>query len=123
DDLVRAEGFEQFLQLRYPTAKRFSLEGSDALVPLLDTLIEDAGTLGVEEVVFGMPHRGRLDVLANILREPYELIRAEFAGSRPAARCTSSSTTRSASRRRRRPTASRPTRATSRRSSMRPSSM
>src|SRR5881392_4232152 len=52
DSLIVAEGLEQFLQLRYPTAKRFSLEGSDSLVPLLHTLIEDAGTLGVQEMVF-----------------------------------------------------------------------
>jgi 2-oxoglutarate dehydrogenase E1 component len=79
--LIEAEGFEQFLQLRYPTAKRFSLEGSDSLIPLLDTLIEDAVTLGVEEMVFGMPHRGRLNVLANVVRKPYEMILAEFEGS------------------------------------------
>src|SRR5213080_2837894 len=81
DGLIVAEGLEQFLQLRYPTAKRFSLEGSDSLIPLLHTLIEDAGTLGVEEMVFGMPHRGRINVLANVLRKPYEMIIAEFEGS------------------------------------------
>jgi 2-oxoglutarate dehydrogenase E1 component len=81
DDLIAAEGFEQFLQLRYPTAKRFSLEGGEALVPLLDTLIEDAGALGVEEMVCGMPHRGRLNVLANVVHKPYEMVIAEFEGS------------------------------------------
>ncbi len=81
DGLIAAEGFEQFLQIRYPTAKRFSLEGGDTLVPLLHTLIEDAGSLGVEEMVFGMPHRGRLNILANVLRKPYEMIIAEFEGS------------------------------------------
>ena len=81
DDLVMAEGFEQFLQIRYPTAKRFSLEGGDALITLLDTLLEEAGTLGVEEMVVGMPHRGRLNVLANILHKPYEMILAEFEGT------------------------------------------
>src|SRR5438309_6372041 len=81
DSLITAEGLEQFLQLRYPTAKRFSLEGSDALVPLLHTVIEDAGALGVEEMVFGMSHRGRINVLANVLRKPYEMIIAEFEGS------------------------------------------
>ncbi|MEB2285610.1 MAG: 2-oxoglutarate dehydrogenase E1 component [Myxococcales bacterium] len=81
DDLVVAEGFEQFLQLRYPTAKRFSLEGGDALIPLLATLVEEAGGLGVEEMVLGMAHRGRLNVLANILRKPYEMILAEFEGT------------------------------------------
>src|SRR5438067_899776 len=81
DSLITAEGLEQFLQLRYPTAKRFSLEGSDSLVPLLHTLIEDAGMPGVEEMVFGMSHRGRINVLANVLRKPYEMIIAEFEGS------------------------------------------
>ena len=81
DDLVVAEGFEQFLQIRYPTAKRFSLEGGDALIPLLATLVEEGGALGVEEMVLGMPHRGRLNVLANILRKPYEMILAEFEGT------------------------------------------
>ena len=81
DDLVLAEGFEQFLQIRYPTAKRFSLEGGDALIPLLDMLVEEAGALGVETMVVGMPHRGRLNVLANILLKPYEMILAEFEGT------------------------------------------
>ncbi|HZP43533.1 MAG TPA: 2-oxoglutarate dehydrogenase E1 component [Candidatus Binatia bacterium] len=80
-DLVAAEGFEQFLQARYPTAKRFSLEGADVLIPLLDELIETAGGLGVDEMVLGMAHRGRLNVLANILRKPYEMILAEFEGT------------------------------------------
>jgi 2-oxoglutarate dehydrogenase E1 component len=81
DMLVYAEGFEQFLQVRYPTAKRFSLEGADALIPMLDFLIEEGGALGVEEMVMGMSHRGRLNVLVNILRKPYEMVIAEFEGS------------------------------------------
>jgi len=81
DALVAAEGFEQFLQLRYPTAKRFSLEGADSLVPMLEALIEEAGRLGVEEMVLGMSHRGRLNVLANVLRKPYEMLVAEFEGA------------------------------------------
>jgi 2-oxoglutarate dehydrogenase E1 component len=79
--LVKAEGLELFLQARYPTAKRFSLEGGEASIPMLDALIETAGTLGVDEIVLGMPHRGRLNVLANVLRKPYEMILAEFEGS------------------------------------------
>ncbi len=79
--LVTAEGLEQFFQLKYPTAKRFSLEGSDALVPMLHTLIETGAEHGVVEMVFGMPHRGRLNVLANVLRKPYEMIVAEFEGA------------------------------------------
>jgi 2-oxoglutarate dehydrogenase E1 component len=81
DKLIAAEGFEQFLQLRFPTAKRFSLEGAEALIPILDTLVEDGGAGDVEEMVIGMPHRGRLNVLANVLRKPYEMILAEFEGS------------------------------------------
>src|SRR2546425_1077612 len=81
ENLLQAEAFEQFLQVRYPTAKRFSLEGGESLIPMLDTLIEEAGTLGVEEMVFGMPHRGRLNVLANVIRKPYEMILAEFEGA------------------------------------------
>jgi 2-oxoglutarate dehydrogenase E1 component len=79
--LVIAEGLEQFFQQRYPTAKRFSLEGSDALVPMLHTLIEAGASHGVVEMVFGMPHRGRLNVLANVLRKPYEMIVSEFEGA------------------------------------------
>jgi len=80
-DLVIAEGLEQFFQTRYTTAKRFSLEGGDALVPFLHTLIEHGAEHGVSEMVFGMPHRGRLNVLANVLRKPYEMIVAEFEGA------------------------------------------
>src|SRR5438067_2078728 len=81
ESLLQAEAFEQFLQVRYPTAKRFSLEGGEALVPMLDALIEEGGTLGADEMVFGMPHRGRLNVLANVIRKPYEMILSEFEGT------------------------------------------
>src|SRR5262249_24195330 len=63
------------------TAKRFSLEGSDALIPLLLSLVETGAEHGVAEMVFGMSHRGRLNVLANVLRKPYEMIVAEFEGT------------------------------------------
>jgi 2-oxoglutarate dehydrogenase E1 component len=79
--LVRAETFEQFLHTKYVGQKRFSLEGGEALVPLLDTLVEEAGALEVDELVIGMAHRGRLNVLAHVLRKPYELILAEFEGT------------------------------------------
>jgi 2-oxoglutarate dehydrogenase E1 component len=78
--LVAAETFEQFLQTKYVGQKRFSLEGAEALIPLLDTIVEGAGALGVEEIVMGMPHRGRLNVLAHILHKPYEMILSEFEG-------------------------------------------
>jgi 2-oxoglutarate dehydrogenase E1 component len=81
EQLVAAEMFEQFLQARYPGQKRFSLEGGEALIPLLDTLVEEAARRGVAELVMGMPHRGRLNVLAHILEKPYEVIFAEFEGA------------------------------------------
>src|SRR5438445_434893 len=79
--LVTAELFEQFLQARYPGQKRFSLEGGEALVPLLDALVEETARLEVAEVVLGMAHRGRLNVLAHVLEKPYEMIFAEFEGA------------------------------------------
>jgi 2-oxoglutarate dehydrogenase E1 component len=79
--LAAAEGFEQFLQTKFVGQKRFSLEGGEALIPLLATLVEDAGDNGVQEIVMGMAHRGRLNVLAHILRKPYEMILSEFEGT------------------------------------------
>lgn len=79
--LVEAETFEQFLQKKFPGQKRFSLEGGDTLIPMLELLVEDAATQDVEQVVLGMAHRGRLNVLANVVRKPYEMILAEFEGS------------------------------------------
>ncbi len=79
--LIQAEDFERFLHEKYPTQKRFSLEGGEAVIPLLAFLIEEAAQLGVDEVVMGMAHRGRLNVLANILRKPVEMILSEFEGT------------------------------------------
>ncbi|GIW42314.1 MAG: 2-oxoglutarate dehydrogenase subunit E1 [Candidatus Binatia bacterium] len=79
--LLVAESFEKFLQLKYPTQKRFSLEGGESLIPLLDTLVETAANEGAEEIVIGMAHRGRLNVLAHVLRKPVEMILAEFEGT------------------------------------------
>ena len=73
-----AEMFERFLHTRYVGQKRFSLEGAETLIPILQAVIERAPDDGVREVVMGMAHRGRLNVLANILRKPYEEIFAEF---------------------------------------------
>jgi len=78
EQLLRAEEFENFLQKRYPGDKRFSLEGSESTIPLLDRMIETGGDLGVEEMVFGMAHRGRLNVLNNIMGKTYEQIFTEF---------------------------------------------
>lgn len=77
-DLHKSEAFESFLQRTYPGQKRFSLEGCETLIPMLHILIRSASKLGAEELVFGMAHRGRLNVLANILQKPYRDIFAEF---------------------------------------------
>ncbi len=79
--LVEAESFEQFLHVKFPGQKRFSLEGGETLIPMLDALVEGAAGAGIEQVMLGMAHRGRLSVLANIVRKPYEMILAEFEGS------------------------------------------
>ncbi len=78
--LCAAQGFEEFLQTKYIGAKRFSLEGSEALVPLMNTIVDDGAALGVQEFVIGMAHRGRLNVLAHVMNKPYETILAEFEG-------------------------------------------
>ncbi len=78
--LYRAENFERFLHTRYVGNKRFSLEGADTLIPALAELIDRAVGAGVEKVVIGMAHRGRLNVLANILNKSYDRIFREFEG-------------------------------------------
>ncbi len=76
--LHSAEIFEKFLHTRYLGQKRFSLEGAETLIPLLDHLVERAAEGGVGEIVLGMAHRGRLNVLANVLQKPYQEIFSEF---------------------------------------------
>ena len=84
--------FETFLHSHYVGQKRFSLEGGEMLIPLLDTLIESSGESGVKDIVLGMPHRGRLNVLSNIMNKPYGMIFGEFEGNRPKEMGTSSTT-------------------------------
>jgi 2-oxoglutarate dehydrogenase E1 component len=79
--LVAAEAFERFLHTKYIGHKRFSLEGCEALIPLLDRLLSDAARAGLEEAVVGMSHRGRLNVLANTVGKPLARIFAEFEGN------------------------------------------
>ena len=79
--LLTADAFEQFLHVKYVGQKRFSLEGGSTLIPMLETLIASAGDVGVEQIVLGMPHRGRLNVLANIMRKPLEIMFSEFESS------------------------------------------
>jgi len=78
--LSRAVGFENFLHTRFTGQKRFSIEGSEAIIPGLDFLIQHGADLGVKEVVMGMAHRGRLNVLANILHKDFGEIMSEFEG-------------------------------------------
>jgi len=79
--LNEGEAFETFLQTKYVGQKRFSLEGSEALIPLIDTVLSDAADENIIEVAIGMPHRGRLNVLANIAGKSYGQIFAEFEGN------------------------------------------
>jgi 2-oxoglutarate dehydrogenase E1 component len=77
-ELVKADLFESELHRKYVGAKRFSLEGNDTLIPVLRRVIQDAVKGGIQEIVCGMAHRGRLNVLANIVGKPLELLFAEF---------------------------------------------
>ena len=77
--LYAAEMFERFLHTRYAGQKRFSLEGAETLIPMLDVIIERSGELGMQEIVMGMAHRGRLNVLANVLCKSYDFIFEEFS--------------------------------------------
>ncbi|MDQ2974339.1 MAG: multifunctional oxoglutarate decarboxylase/oxoglutarate dehydrogenase thiamine pyrophosphate-binding subunit/dihydrolipoyllysine-residue succinyltransferase subunit [Acidobacteriota bacterium] len=79
--LISAEQFERFLHTKYLGQKRFSLEGSETIIPLLDQLIEGAAARGVEDITLGMAHRGRLNVLANVMGHFCERIFASFEGS------------------------------------------
>ena len=83
--LVEAEGFEQFLDKKYTGTKRFGLDGGESLIAALEQILKRSSQLGVNEVVLGMPHRGRLNVLASIMNKPYMAMFAEFMGlaSRP----------------------------------------
>ena len=78
--LVEAEGFEKFLHVKYMGTKRFGLDGGEALVPAMEQVIKRGGALGLKEIVIGMPHRGRLSVLANVMSKPYRAIFNEFQG-------------------------------------------
>ena len=78
--LVEAEGFEKFLHVKYMGTKRFGLDGGESLVPAMEQIIKRGGSLGVKDIVVGMPHRGRLSVLANVMAKPYKAIFNEFQG-------------------------------------------
>jgi 2-oxoglutarate dehydrogenase E1 component len=78
--LIEAEIFELFLDVKYTGTKRFGLDGGEAMVPALEQVIKRGGQLGLKEIVIGMPHRGRLNVLANVMAKPYRAIFNEFKG-------------------------------------------
>ena len=78
--MVEAEGFEKFLHVKYMGTKRFGLDGGESLIPAMEQIIKRGGALGVKDIVIGMPHRGRLSVLANVMGKPYRAIFNEFQG-------------------------------------------
>ncbi len=80
--LVEAEGFEKFLHVKFVGTKRFGLDGAESLIPALEQIIKRGGNLGVKEVKIGMPHRGRLNVLANMMQKPFKAIFKEFFGEK-----------------------------------------
>jgi len=78
--LTVAEIFERFLDKRYTGTKRFGLDGAESLIPALEQIIKRGGQLGMTELVIGMPHRGRLNVLTNVMQKPYAALFSEFQG-------------------------------------------
>ena len=78
--LIETEGFERFLHKRFPGTKRFGIDGGEAMVPAMEQIIKRGGSLGVKDIVLGMPHRGRLNVLAAVMGKPYHVIFHEFQG-------------------------------------------
>ena len=78
--MVEAEGFEKFCHVKYSGTKRFGLDGGEALIPAMEQIIKRGGALGVKDIIIGMPHRGRLSVLSNVMGKPYRAIFNEFFG-------------------------------------------
>jgi 2-oxoglutarate dehydrogenase E1 component len=78
--LIAGEGFEQFLNVKYTGTKRFGLDGGESMIPALEQIIKRGGQLGLKEIVFGMAHRGRLNVLSNVMSKPFSAIFHEFKG-------------------------------------------
>ena len=78
--IIEAEGFEKYLHVQFVGTKRFGLDGGESLIPALEQIIKRGGNLGAKEIKIGMPHRGRLNVLANVMGKPYKAIFSEFFG-------------------------------------------
>ena len=78
--IIQAEGFEKYLHVKFVGTKRFGLDGGESLIPALEQIIKRGGNLGAKEIKIGMPHRGRLNVLANVMGKPFRAIFSEFFG-------------------------------------------
>jgi len=78
--LIEGESFEQLIHKRYPGTKRFGIDGAESLIPALEQIIKRGGQLGLKDINFGMPHRGRLNVMASVMQKPYSAIFFEFLG-------------------------------------------
>ena len=78
--IIQAEGFEKYLHVKFVGTKRFGLDGGESLIPALEQIIKRGGNLGAKEIKIGMPHRGRLNVLANVMGKPFKAIFSEFFG-------------------------------------------
>jgi 2-oxoglutarate dehydrogenase E1 component len=78
--LIEAEGFEKFLDVKYTGTKRFGLDGSESLIPALEQIIKRGGALGIKDIVLGMAHRGRLNVLTQVMHKPHRALFHEFKG-------------------------------------------
>ena len=78
--VIRGEQYEKFLGRKYVGTKRFGLDGGESMIPALEAVIKYGGALGVREIVYGMAHRGRLNILANVMAKPYRVIFHEFSG-------------------------------------------
>ncbi|MEQ8308733.1 MAG: 2-oxoglutarate dehydrogenase E1 component [Hoeflea sp.] len=78
--LIEAEGFEQFIDVKYKGTKRFGLDGGESLIPALEQIIKRGGNMGLKEIVFGMAHRGRLNVLTQVMGKPHRAVFHEFKG-------------------------------------------
>ena len=78
--LIEAEQFERFLGKKYVGTKRFGLDGAESMIPAMESIIKIGGQNGIEEIIFGMPHRGRLNMLGNVMQKPFRVIFHEFGG-------------------------------------------
>ena len=78
--LIEAEQFEKFLGRKYVGTKRFGLDGGESMIPAMESIIKIGGQNGIQEIVFGMPHRGRLNMLGNVMQKPFRVIFHEFSG-------------------------------------------